>query len=136
MEVKPPIVVSSFDLERIEQLLESNTHRNLPGIDALLVELNRADIVSPEEIPDNVITMNSKARFIDDATAIEYDLTLVYPHQANLPDTVSIFAPVGSALLGMSVKQTIAWQVPSGRTMKLRILSIIYQPEAQGDFHL
>ena len=134
MSIKPPITVSSFDLERIEQLMASATHRKVPGLDGLQLELNRADIVAPNEVPANVITMNSKVRFLDDATNTEYDLTLVYPSQANLPDTVSILAPVGSALLGMSVGQRIEWPVPSGQTMKLRVLSIVYQPEAQGDF--
>ena len=136
MALKPPIIVSTFDFERIEQLLASASQRNVPGVDALELELSRAELVAPEDIPADVITMNSKARFIDDSTGTEYDLTLVYPHHANLPDSVSILAPVGSALLGMSVGQTIEWQVPSGKTMKLRILAIIYQPEAHGEHHL
>ncbi|TDK60000.1 nucleoside diphosphate kinase regulator [Sapientia aquatica] len=136
MSPKPPIIVSTFDFERIEQLLDSSALRNEASVKALALELERAELVAPEEIPADVITMNSKARFIDDASGTEYDLTLVYPHHANLPDSVSILAPVGSALLGMSVGQTIEWQVPSGKNVQLRILAILYQPEANGEFNL
>ena len=46
-----------------------------------------------------------------------------------------MLAPVGSALLGLSVGQSIEWEAPGGRTLKLRVRSVRYQPEAAGDFH-
>ena len=67
MSPKPPIIVSTFDFERIEQLLDSSALRNEASVKALALELERAELVAPEEIPADVITMNSKARFIDDA---------------------------------------------------------------------
>jgi regulator of nucleoside diphosphate kinase len=48
---------------------------------------------------------------------------------------VSILAPVGSALLGLHVGAVIEWPVPGGRTIKLEVLSIRYQPEASGELH-
>ncbi|HWW05474.1 nucleoside diphosphate kinase regulator [Collimonas sp.] len=136
MDIKPPITISSFDLERIEQLLASAAYRNLPGIDALEQELARATVVDPEQIPPGLITMNSAVRFIDDVSKVEYDMTLAYPGPSNPPDAVSILAPVGSALLGLSVGQSISWQGPGGRPLQLRILDVTYQPEANGAFHL
>jgi len=132
---RPGIIISSLDLERIERLLESGTYRNLPGLDALQSELDRATIVAPEEVPPEVITMNSTVKFIDDASGTEYRLSLVYPGQTDVPDAVSVLAPVGSALLGLSVGQSIAWQAPGGRELRLRVLEVFYQPEASGAFH-
>jgi regulator of nucleoside diphosphate kinase len=134
-KIQPPITVSSLDLQRIEALLESDSYKNLPGIAALEAELHRANIVEPNEVPPGLITMNSKVRFIDEATDGEYGLTLVYPNSNNPPGAVSILAPVGSALLGLSVGQSIAWQVPGGRELRLRVLEVIYQPEASGEYH-
>jgi regulator of nucleoside diphosphate kinase len=136
MDIQPPLIISSFDLERIEQLLESSAYRNLPGIEALQNELGRATVVAPEEIPPGVITMNSTVRFIDELSKAEYSMTLAYPGPSNPPDAVSILAPVGSALLGLSKGQSISWQGPGGRPLQLRILEVIYQPEANGEFHL
>ncbi len=135
MDTRPGIIISSFDLERLEQLLESDKYRNLPGIDALQSEIDRATIVAPEEVPPNVITMNSSVKFVDDATGTEYRLSLVYPGQTDVPDAVSVLAPVGSALLGLSVGQSISWQAPGGRELRLRVLEVTYQPEASGEFN-
>jgi regulator of nucleoside diphosphate kinase len=135
MENQPPIIVSSLDLERLEQLLESGQYKRLPGVDALRRELDRASIVEPTEVPTGVVTMNSTARFVDDATKQEYELTLVYPEASGPVNTVSVLAPVGSALLGLSVGQSISWQVPGGRRLQLRILDVTYQPEAMGLYH-
>ena len=130
---QPPITVSTLDLERIEQLLDTPAFKNLPGVSALQNELNRANLVEPAEVPPTLVTMNSKVRFIDEITKNEFTLTLVYPGQNQVPDAVSIFAPVGSALLGLSVGQSITWQVPGGRDLSLSILEVTYQPEASGD---
>jgi regulator of nucleoside diphosphate kinase len=135
MDSRPGIIISSLDLERVERLLQSDAYRKLPGIDALQSELDRATIVAPEEVPPDVITMNSSVKFIDDASGTEFRLSLVYPGQPAVADAVSVLAPVGSALLGLSVGQSISWQAPGGRELRLRVLEVTYQPEASGEFH-
>lgn len=90
MEGKPPIIVSSLDLERLERLLESESFKRLTGIDVLREELDRAMVVELAEVPPGVITMNSTARFIDDATGATFELTLVYPKAAGSSDKVSL----------------------------------------------
>lgn len=132
---QPPITVSRLDLERIEALLESASYKNVPGIDSLQIELNRANVVEPHEVPRGLVTMNSQVLFRDEELKAEYGLTLVYPGANNPPGAVSILAPVGSALLGLSVGQSISWQVPGGRELRLRVLDVTYQPEANGEYH-
>jgi regulator of nucleoside diphosphate kinase len=67
----------------------------------------------------------------------DYHLTLVYPKDANADEgKISILAPVGSALLGLQVGQHIDWPAPGGKTLKLELLEVKYQPEAAGDFEL
>lgn len=132
MENQPPIIVSSLDVVRLERLLESGAYRNLPGIDALRSELDRATVVEPTAIPPGVVTMNSTVRFVDDESKARFELTLVYPDEGGASDKVSVIAPVGSALLGLSVGQSIFWQVPGGRRLQLRVLEVVHQPEAMG----
>ncbi len=131
----PPITVSSLDLERIEELLESNEYKKLPGIEALQTELNRANVLDPQDVPPGLVTMNSTVVFRDEISQAEYELTLVYPGASQQPNAVSVLAPVGSALLGLSVGQSISWQVPGGHKTCLRVLRIKDQPEASGQFH-
>ena len=135
MDKQPPLVLSSRDIKRLERLLDSEAYKNLPGIDALQKEIDRASVVAPADVPPGVVTMNSTVRFCDDSTDSCYELTLVYPDAVRSPETVSVLAPVGSALLGLSVGQSIAWQVPGSRTLSLRILEVTYQPEATGELH-
>jgi regulator of nucleoside diphosphate kinase len=132
----PPIVVSSLDLERIDNLLDAPAHRHFPGADALRAELARADLVDPDKMPADVVTMNSTAKVVDAGSGAEYELTLVYPREADgNPGKVSVLAPVGSAILGLRVGQSIKWPMPGGRQLVLRIAAIRYQPEASGHLH-
>lgn len=135
MENMPSIIMSSLDHARLERLLDSSQSKQLPGADALLNEIVRATVVEPGEVPPDVVTMNSTVRFVDDASGAEYQFTLVYPEGVKSADTISVLAPVGSALLGLSVGQSIEWQVPGGRRLNLRVLEIVRQPEAVGERH-
>jgi len=131
----PPLVVSRLDCERIEALLEQPGNAG-PGLDRLREELARAEVHEPREMPRDVITMNSTARFRDAASGSEREITLVYPRDVDgSSDRVSILAPVGSALLGLRVGQAIEWPVPGGRTIRLQVLEVRYQPEAAGEYH-
>jgi regulator of nucleoside diphosphate kinase len=104
---------------------------------ALTEELSRATVVASEEIPAGVVTMNSIVRCVDDLTGKRFEVTLVYPGRSTdeRANPVSILAPFGTALLGLSVGQSINWQVPGGKDLSLRILEVVYQPESEGDFH-
>ncbi|MGH8278620.1 MAG: GreA/GreB family elongation factor, partial [Gammaproteobacteria bacterium] len=75
--------------------------------------------------------MNSTVRFEDESAGTAHQLTLVYPKDADGSGSkVSITAPVGSALIGLSVGQSIEWQVPGGRKIRLKVLQVVHQPES------
>jgi regulator of nucleoside diphosphate kinase len=131
MPQEPSIILTSTDLDRLDRLLDSVSSLHTPGLDALRRELDRAEVVESHEIPPNVITMNSTVRFVDETSGKKFELTLVYPDDTLMTHgTVSVLAPVGSALLGLSVGQSIEWPLPGGRKMTLRVLEVTYQPEA------
>ena len=122
---KPPITLSSLDVDRIEALLAAIPASAYPGKAELQAELDRADIVAPEEMPPTVVTMNSTVQFSIIETGKEFVLSLVYPRDMDgSADKLSIFAPVGSALLGLSVGQSIDWTTPEGRSLRLRVTAV------------
>lgn len=136
MNSKPQIVLTSQDLERLEDLLESLPSNAFPGKEELRDELDRAEIVEPNQIPPSVVTMNSTVRFRIDASGEDFCLTLVYPKDVDgSGDKISILAPVGSALLGLSTGDEIEWPRPGGGTIKVRIVEVVYQPEREGKFY-
>ncbi|MFZ5487894.1 MAG: nucleoside diphosphate kinase regulator [Burkholderiaceae bacterium] len=133
---KPQITLSSLDLERIEALLAALPASVFPGKAELQAELDRADVVEPQDIPPTVVTMNSTVRFAIAETGKEFCLTLVYPRDMDgSADRLSILAPVGAALLGLSVGDELTWPGPGGKTMTVRVQEVVYQPERAGDLH-
>ncbi|HDP88505.1 MAG TPA: nucleoside diphosphate kinase regulator [Thioalkalivibrio sp.] len=136
MNSKPNIIVSEQDYERLEKLLDSLPADAFPGKAALEAELERADIVDSKDVPPDVVTMNSTVRFRVSSSDEEFRLTLVYPKDLDASgEKISILAPVGSALLGLSQGDEIEWPSPGGGRLRVRIEEVVYQPERAGDFH-
>jgi regulator of nucleoside diphosphate kinase len=129
---EPRIVVTSSDMERLRTLIDTTAGDKADVLDA---ELTRAVVVEPAEVPPDVVTMNSRVVYRDEESNETREVTLSYPKDASLEQgRVSVLAPVGAALLGLSVGQEIDWTVPGGRHKRLRILAVPYQPQAAGNY--
>ena len=104
-------------------------HAHLDKLDRLL---RSADVVKPQDVPDDVVTMNSEVQVRNDEADIETTLALVFPADARGSDLgkpkLSVFTNTGLSLLGRRVGDTVDGS--------LRILGLPYQPEAAGDFYL
>ncbi|MCB1625923.1 MAG: nucleoside diphosphate kinase regulator [Pseudomonadales bacterium] len=137
MNSKPEITLSRIDADRLERLLDGLGDKSFPGRLELENELTRANVVEPTKVPSTVVTMNSVVRFSVASSGAEFSLRLVYPKDADgSSDKVSILAPVGSALLGLSEGDEIAWPAPGGNLIKVKIIEVTYQPERSGDLNL
>jgi len=132
---KRNIFITEKDMERLEPMVAGAG--NHPNIRRLREELERAVIVPSAEIPADVVTMNSRVVFRELETGEETEATLVYPSQADVNQRrISILAPVGAALLGLSAGDEIQWPLPSGKKRTYKIISILYQPKAAGNYDL
>jgi len=131
------IYITEIDVERLKKDLESDLHiGKVPDeyIRDLEHEINRATIVDPKQIPNDIITMNSRVLLHVDGD--EMEVSLVYHQDADLnKNKLSVFSPIGTAILGYSEGSVIEWEVPSG-VMKIHVKKILYQPEAAGDYHM
>src|SRR5690606_26222988 len=105
MNEQRTIYVTRQDKSRLDALLGGPIpSRNQEAAEALEAELLQAKVVGPDEVPPDVVTMNSKVRFVDEDSSEERVVTLVYPKDADPAESkVSVLAPVGAALLGLSV---------------------------------
>lgn len=134
-----PIRVTVFDLERLRKLLEDaqrTSYRKSAYLARLQTELDRAKVVKPDEVPGDVITMNSRVCLTDLDTGKEEVYTVVFPEDANAGQgKISVLAPIGTAMLGYEVGDVFEWEVPAGRR-RWEVKQILYQPEAEGDYHL
>ncbi|MDP1539598.1 MAG: nucleoside diphosphate kinase regulator [Moraxellaceae bacterium] len=128
----PEITVSSLDLVRLEALLSRSDVSGSEAGDLLQTELDRAEVLPPEKMPPDVVTMNSIVVFRIEQTGAEFERTLCYSSQT-AENAISVLAPVGMALLGLRIGQTIDWPGPDGRILQVTITGIRYQPERAGD---
>lgn len=121
----PPIVVSRRDAARLEALLDSPRWQNDATAEALMGELTRAEVVENDAMPADVVGMHSRVECVDENSGEKHTLTLVFPQEADAgAGRISIMAPVGCALLGLSVGQSIDWSTPQGRPLKLRVTDV------------
>lgn len=109
------IIVADQDYERLVPLLKDHP---------LLDELGRAIVVPVEQMPPETVRINSFVTYVDESNGVSRSVELVFPEDADV-DTgkISVLAPVGSALLGLSVGDTIDWPFPNGQDRRLKVVS-------------
>ena len=73
---KPTIIISQQDLQRLETMLEHQSKLS-PTMQHLEDELARADIVAPQDVPENVVTMNARVRITIAPASESTEITLV-----------------------------------------------------------
>ena len=133
------LLVTEFDLERLERLLDlcwGKSGFNEKELEALQKKISNCIVVPPEFIPDNIITMNSTFTVENEGTKERKTYTLVFPEKADIKgNRISILAPIGIAILGHKVGESIEWVAPSG-PKKMTFIEIHYQPETCGQFNL
>jgi regulator of nucleoside diphosphate kinase len=118
----PKVTVSAVDYKRLHVLLESFPESK--AVDRLIDELERAEVVTADKMPADVVTMHSRVTFTVLSTQKTFTYKLVYPHETTTADTLSVLTPVGSALLGLSIGQEIEWPLEGGKSTQVRIDAI------------
>ncbi len=134
--MKKKILITRKNYDRlIEAISQARSLGTANGnLDKIGEELKKARIVEPEKIPADVVTMNSTVEVVEKVTRKKMTLQLAYPDAADIRQRrISVFAPVGTALIGYREGDEIEWEVPGGRKT-FRIQKLVHQPEAAGNF--
>ncbi|MGB5104048.1 MAG: nucleoside diphosphate kinase regulator [Steroidobacteraceae bacterium] len=127
----PQLYLTQDDVDRLLRLVETQPGK---GLEKLESELVRANVVPREEMPGDVVTMNSRVVFENETTGERREVTLVYPGNADIgAGRISVLVPIGTALLGLRVGQSIDWELPGGEKQRYRIVDVPFQPEAAGE---
>ena len=126
----PPITLHNADFDQLDQLVATSTNPNIAQVvDYLERELNRATVVSVEEIAADIVTMYATVTYTDNKSAQERTVTLVYPHETDIDaGKISVMTPIGAALIGMQAGQTIEWHSPLGRDQSLTVTRVVHPP--------
>ena len=128
--------VTEFDLFRLRVLLATAKQPETlldSQMKQLQEVLEQAEIVAPQDVSSDVVTMNSKVRLRDSRSQEDMVVTLVFPvdvksDTAAEPLRASILTPIGLSVFGRRVGDEIEG--------KIRVDELLFQPEAAGNFDL
>jgi len=110
------LIISDADYIRLSRLQNN---------DLLDHELSRAYVVPADQVPPNVVSMNTYVVYLDESNGVSRAIELVYPEDASWESRkVSVLSPVGLALLGLREGQTIRWPFPNNHSRSLKVLSV------------
>jgi regulator of nucleoside diphosphate kinase len=133
------LIISNLDYSRIRMRMALNQNKDshtLGDVEKRISDLDKAVIIEPSEIPEDVVTMHSKVLIRDLNHNKTHKVQLVYPEDADHSmNRISIFSPIATAVLGNKVGDIVDWNTSDGN-IKIKIECILYQPEALGDYHL
>ena len=120
------IVFSAADHARLSDLIGFGTFspRERVELHALECNLASAEIVAPNDVPADVITMNTCAelRDLDNGNRIRF--TVVFPDEADIAQgKISVLSPVGAAMLGFRVGDVFEWPALNG-TWRLKVTHV------------
>ncbi|TAJ88801.1 nucleoside diphosphate kinase regulator [Reyranella sp.] len=120
----PNIIVSTADYERLTDLATASLERLPEVAEELLSEMERAKVVKDGSVPDDVVRMGSTVTFRSD-DGRELTETLVYPvDEDSDAHKISVMTPVGAALIGLAVGQSISWTARDGRKHQLTVVKV------------
>jgi regulator of nucleoside diphosphate kinase len=138
MNVSTPVAATLRTLTELDQarlLTLLRRHPEHAAFDDLDRVLDLAEVVSSREIAPDVVTMKSQVLLQEAGHERPTRLTLSYPDDADAASgCVSVLSPVGTALLGQRAGATARWRTPRGDEASGRIVELVHQPEASGDY--
>jgi len=121
---KPRITLSRTDHDRLLGLAEAMETRNPTFSETMIAELERANVVEDKALPAKVVRMGSTLSYTADEGEPQ-KVTLVFPVEADIEKgKISVTTPVGTALIGLSVGQSIDWTDRSGKSHRLKVVAI------------
>ena len=137
-----PAVTSSSTTRTITELdsarlftLMRRQFAALPNAREVIDVLDNAELVAPREIGADVITMQSLVVVEDLESGKRRELALCYPDKADGgAGRLSVLSPVGIGLLGLKTGDIARWTMPDGSPGAAKIVEVLFQPEASGDF--
>jgi regulator of nucleoside diphosphate kinase len=124
-EMRPPIAIDANHLARLSALSSMTSGPMVEVSEYLREELDRAHVLPAEKLRPDIVNLGSHVEFRDEQTGKVREIILVYPVDADIARRrVSVLTPVGTALLGLSVSQTISFHTRTGERRELTVLKV------------
>jgi transcription elongation GreA/GreB family factor len=116
------VMITSSDYYKIQKiLLEKSLTGKCPSLEKKLETLQ----VIEEEMPKDIVKMNSNVFILDHKTSESYRLRLVFDFNPMAGNQASVLSPLGAALLGSRLHQEVTYETRDCLDRKIRILEIL-----------
>jgi regulator of nucleoside diphosphate kinase len=124
-EIRPPIAIDASHFARLSALSSLTSGPMMDVCEYLREELDRAYVLPSEQLRPDIVSLDSRVKFRDEQSGKVQEIILVYPLDADIArQRVSVMTPVGAALLGLSVNQTISFHTRTGERRELTVLKV------------
>ncbi|MDR2981607.1 MAG: GreA/GreB family elongation factor [Puniceicoccales bacterium] len=120
------IYLTEQDYMALRHLLGAADRKN-PSLNKFREELGQAKVLNESEFPKDVVALNTRVELVDLDDNQKEEYVIVMPMKAD-PDRqrISVLAPVGIALLGYRVGESVEWPTPGG-VRNLKVLSVTHE---------
>ncbi|MCB1683897.1 MAG: nucleoside diphosphate kinase regulator [Pseudomonadales bacterium] len=116
------VLLGERDYSRLQAVLKKSDPTT---VRLLRNELDAATVIPDADLAPDVVVMGSVVTFRDVLSSEESTVTLVYPPLADASrGCISVLAPVGAALIGLRVGESISWPVPKGGERHLEVVAL------------
>lgn len=131
-QVRVVRTLTEIDHVRLSRLASRLEHD--PG-EAMQALLDESDLVPSVAVSSSVITMYTQVLLQQDGASLPHKVTLCYPDDADpAQGFISVLSPLGASLIGLKVGDVARWRTPAGDERSMRVVEVLFQPEASGDY--
>jgi len=126
---RPTITLAEHEADTLADLALRSMNTSSLGAKLLAEEVDRANTLPASELPGDVVTMNSRVVFEDEASGETHAVELVYPKDADMEaHRLSVLSPMGAGLIGMQQGSAIEWPNRQGVLRRLKIVEVVQPP--------
>lgn len=122
-------MLTELDFSRLAKLFGGQLPPDLADL------LSATEVVPSRDVSAKVVTMYSQVELLDAHTLRRQKLTICFPGDAEpAAGFISVLSPVGLSLIGLEEGSIARWLTPSGEECVAEVVSVLFQPEASGDY--
>jgi regulator of nucleoside diphosphate kinase len=137
------MIISTLDSELLMKCIRAVEGRHTTIFDEIQVvkkKISSACKVKPQDVPRNIVTMNSLVELQRNNTNTKFTIKLVFPEFENINENiketrVSIFSGLGAALFSGKVGDEVVYSTWKNE-IRIKITNVVSQPEANGNYYV
>lgn len=131
------MIISTLDFEVLMRCIRAVEGRHTTGMEEIQTikkKILLAARIKPQDVPQNIVTMNSFVELQQKHKDRSFAVKLVYSDYANkLENKISVFSALGAAIFAQKVGDEVVYT--TWKENRIKIIDVLFQPEANGNYY-